>query len=307
MSWLTLVFQSPEFDILNLTAANMKTIDLNDYTFNYVETGVGAPVIFVHGSINDFRIWDNQIDSFSKHFNTISYSRRYHYPNQQQPDGYYTVQQHSNDLFAFIKELRLDTVNLVGSSYGAYICLDLAIKNPEEVKTLVLGEPPILPLLVDNPTNIISLLALLFKDFTTGKSLLSFAIKAIEPAKKQLSKDNMEDGVRLFANGVLGEGGYENLPPEAQETLNDNALALKMELSQDLPQFAETEAAEMNVPTLLVYGKESPKFFHAISDKLYKLLNNCERITIPDTSHDVHLGKPSLYNQKVMEFILNHN
>ena len=288
----------------------MKTIQINNYPFSYIEDGGGSPVIFIHGSISDYRTWENQMEPFAKQFHVIAYSRRYHYPYTSAEVGSnYTVQQHSNDLADFIKDLNLGAVNLIGSSYGAYAGLITAIKNPDLVKTLVLGEPPVIPLLVSDVDNPFQALSLIVRDFSTGKSFLKFGIKSMNPAKKQLGKGNIKEGVRLFANGVLGEGGYEQLPEDAKANILDNATALKAELlGPGFPdEFPKEEAINLQVPTLLVYAEKSPKFFHSISDKLFKLLPNGQQIFIADASHDMHEENPEAYNEKVLEFLLKHN
>jgi pimeloyl-ACP methyl ester carboxylesterase len=177
------------------------------------------------------------------------------------------------------------------------------------VKSLVLEEPPIIPFLVTDANNPLHALSLLFKDFSTGKSFLKFGIKAIVPAKKELKKGNTEEGVRLFANGVLGKGGYERLPEEVKAFLLDNSTALKAELlGPGFPQeFPRNKANKLTVPTLLVCGENSPKFFHSISNKLFHILPNCQQLTIADASHDMHEDMPEVYNNKILEFLSNHN
>lgn len=288
----------------------MKSIHINNYTFHYIEGGRGSPIIFIHGSMSDHRTWENQMEAFTKQFHVIAYSRRYHYPYASaEAASDYTVPQHSKDLVAFIKALNLGAVNLIGSSYGAYAALLAAINNPDLVKTLVLGEPPVIPLLVSNVDNPFQALSLVVRDFPTGKSFLKFGIKAMNPSKKQLGKGNMKEGVRLFANGVLGEGGYEQLPEDVQASIMDNSTALKAELlGPGFPdEFPKKEAIKLQIPTLLVYGEKSPKFFHSISDRLFKLLPNGQQVFIADASHDMHEENPEAYNEKVIEFLLNHN
>jgi len=46
-----------------------------------------------------------------------------------------------------IKRLNLGPVHLIGHSYGALIALFMAYHQPELVRTLVLGEPPVMSLL----------------------------------------------------------------------------------------------------------------------------------------------------------------
>jgi len=288
----------------------MKTIQANNYNFSYVEDGEGPPVIFIHGSLDDYRCWENQMKPFARQFHVIAYSRRYHYPNHSADDySDYTVSQHSKDLTAFIKALDAEAVNLIGSSYGGYAALLTAINHPGLVNSLVLGEPPVIPLLVSDVDNPLQALSLLLRDFSVGKSFLKFGMQAMDPAKKQLGKGNIKEGVRLFADGVFGKGAYEQLPGEVKAYIMDNAPALKAELlGPGFPHgFPKKEAIKMEIPTLLVYGGKTPKFFHSISDKLYKLLPNVQRLIIPDASHDMHVGKPEAYNEKVLEFLLHYN
>lgn len=287
----------------------MKTIQANSYSFHYLDEGAGETVVFVHGSINDYRTWRNQIEPFAEHFRVIAYSRRFHYPNNTEIDiSDYTVTQHSNDLFALIEALDLPPVHIVGSSYGAYAGLMTAAEHPHRVKTLVMGEPPVIPLLISNMNNPLQILSLLISDYSTGKSFLKFGMKAYSPAQKQLRKGNLKEGVRLFANGVLGEGGFEKLPEIGKEQMIDNGPALKAELlGPGFPEFPKENISELQTPTLLLYGKNSPTFFHSISDKLYDLLPNRHRVIFTNASHDMHVKNWKTYNQEVLNFLLRHN
>ena len=288
----------------------MQTIQTNNYTFSYVEDGEGPFVIFIHGSLDDYRCWENQMQPFAQQFHVIAYSRSYHYPNNS-AEAYsdYTVLQHSKDLIAFIKALDIESVNVVCSSYGGYAALLTAINHPDLINSLVLGEPPVIPLLVSNVDNPLQAVSLLLKDFSAGRSFLKFGMQAMAPAKKQLHKGNLKEGVRLFADGVFGKGAFEQLPNQIKAYIMDNAPALKAELlGSGFPhEFPKKEASKLQVPTLLVNGGKTPKFFHAICNKLYKLLPNVQQLTIPDASHDMHSGKPGAYNEKVLEFLLHHN
>lgn len=287
----------------------MKTIQTNNYDFHYTEKGEGNAVILVHGSITDHRTWNYQIDPFSKQFHVFAYNRRYHHPwNSDEDVSDYDVPLHANDLTAFIETLDFEKVNLVGSSYGAYTGLTVTMENPGLVNSLVLCEPPVIPLLVSNMNNPLQILSLLFRDYPTGKSFLKFGMKAISPAKKQLRKGDDEEAVRLFANGVFGEGGFENLPEEIQSRIVANAPALKAELlGPGFPGFSKEEASEMNIPVLLVSGENSPRFFRTISDKLHNLLPNSKYFVIPGVSHKMHVANPEMFNEKVLEFLNNHN
>jgi non-heme chloroperoxidase len=132
---------------------NVKNIEINGRQLHYVDQGGEGrqtpAIIFVHGSLDDYRCWQFQIDSFSKKYRTISYSRRFAYPNKWigtvAQDN--TIEDNAKDLGELIRKLDLAPAHLVGASYGAFITLYCASKNPELAKTMVLNEPPIFPFL----------------------------------------------------------------------------------------------------------------------------------------------------------------
>lgn len=273
-----------------------KKISVNGVELNYIEQGKGDSIIFVHGSLSDFRSWGFQMEPFSKRYHVIAYSRRYHYPNVWVGDGSdYSTTLHAEDLAALIKELGFGPVHVVASSYGAYTSLFLAVKHPELVRTLVLGEPPLIPWLENIPG---------------GSPLLSeFMTSAWEPSRQAFQNGNLEQGVRLFIDGVMGKGAFDQLPPPARSMMLDNALEMKAEetLAQNLfPTFTCEDARRIKVPTLLMTGERSPKMFHLITDELERCLGNKERATISDASHGMHLGNPQAYNETVLAFLAKH-
>jgi pimeloyl-ACP methyl ester carboxylesterase len=106
-------------------------------------------ITIIHGGLDDYRCWQFQIDSFSSKYHTISYSRRFAYPNKWignvAQDN--TIEDNAKDLAELIRKLDLAPAHLVGASYGAFITLYCASKNPELVKSVVLNEPPMLSFL----------------------------------------------------------------------------------------------------------------------------------------------------------------
>lgn len=282
----------------------MPLISVNHTTMEYIEAGSGAPLVLVHGSASDYRTWNKQIEPFSRQYHVIAYSRRYHYPNEWKGEGRdYTVALHVEDLAALIRSLGDTPVHIVGSSYGGYTALEMAIKYPALVKSLVLGEPPVLPILAD-PDNPLSVLKLLFRNWQVGKTFIKFGMKHIEPAKRAFLKNDMEGAIRLFGTGVLGEAGFDKMSPRAREAVMQNAPALKAELlGPGFFPFPSEAAKGLDIPTLFIYGERSPLFFHTISDKLMQLLPKAEKVIIPDASHNMHLENAEAYNRVVMEFL----
>lgn len=271
---------------------NLKSITVNGAELTYIEEGEGIPVIFVHGSVGDFRTWNFQMEDFSKHFRVISYSRRYHYPNKWTGDGLdYSIPLHADDLYTFITALGIAPVHLVGNSYGAYVSLYLATHYPGYARSLVLGEPPMIPWL---------------NEIEGGSELLKeFARNAFEPARKAFSEGRMEKGVSYFIDGVIGAGTFERLSPKVRAMMLDNAAEMKAEtLAPDYMTFiTHDEIRNLKCPVLLLKGERSPRMFHLIIDELHRLMPESGIATIPDASHSMQTGNPQFYNSRVLEFL----
>jgi len=279
-----------------VSSSEMKTkeVRVNGLTFHYIERGQGTPVLLVHGTLEDYRTWDGQLEAFSKGYQLISYSRRYHYPNEWIKDSTdFSITIHARDLAALIKALNLPPVHLIGHSYGGSIAFLVARDHPEVIRSLTLAEPSLVPLLKTTPE---------------GDALLTAAITRSIATSEAFKQGNDEEGVRRFVNGVLGEGSYEKLPPPVLKRVMDNVQELKGEVSsQDLyPPTTCDDVQKVKAPTLLVDGELSPKMFHVIDDMLEHCLPSVERATIPAASHQMEVENPQAFNETVLAFIAKH-
>jgi pimeloyl-ACP methyl ester carboxylesterase len=191
----------------------------------------------------------------------------------------------ADDLIAVIERLALPPAHLAGCSYGAFTALVAAVKRPELVRTLVLGEPPV--------------------GRAAGPAWDQFASTKYEPARASIRAGDLETGLRTFIDGVIGPGGFDMLPPPVRAMMLDNASTLAIEAAP-LEAFEEAEAARVTMPVLLVTGEHSPSIFGQITDQLHRLLPHAERIEIPAASHAMHGDNAPAYNAVVLEFLSRH-
>jgi non-heme chloroperoxidase len=210
-----------------------------------------------------------------------------------------TIEENISDLAELIRKLDLSSApHLVGHSYGAFTALYYAYRNPDLVKTLVLGEPPVLPFLAKSH----------LKD---DLELLSgFRDNAQKPAIEAFERGDAEKAVRAFVDGVMGKQNvFDQIPEQARRLMMDNAESLQGELESGMPtSFTVEDAKQISIPTLLVKGELSPRFFHRIIDILSDNMPNTEQVTIPGVTHDLgRMTKPDIFNTKVMEFLSKHD
>ena len=98
-----------------------KTATVNGTTLAYREQGQGEPVVFVHGSISDMRVWEQQLPGVGRSYRAITYSRRYARPNEDiAPEVDDQMLPHVEDLAVFLREINAAPAHLVGNSWGAF-------------------------------------------------------------------------------------------------------------------------------------------------------------------------------------------
>jgi non-heme chloroperoxidase len=125
----------------------IRTAAVNGAALAYREQGEGEPVVFVHGSADDLRSWHRQLPAIGASHRAIAYSRRYARPNEDvEPDADDQMLPHVDDLVAFLRMMDAAPAHLVGHSFGGFVSLLAAIRHPQLVRSLVLQEPPVLPL-----------------------------------------------------------------------------------------------------------------------------------------------------------------
>jgi non-heme chloroperoxidase len=280
------------------TGSPPSSIRVNGVDLAYVTQGTGQPVVFVHGSVNDYRAWGRQFGPFTMRYRVVAYSRRYHWPNEPpRPGDAFSAAQQAADLGALIEALALTPAHLVGSSYGALTSLTLAVDRPELVRALVLGEPPLLPWLARTAEG-----AAVQEAFLAG---------AFRPAGEALARGDPEGGIRTFIDGVIGPGAFDRLPPPAQDMMLANAAVERLETATPperyFPNITPAEVTRLPMPVLLVEGARSPRMFGLITDALAAALPTAERIVIPEASHGMHGQNPTAYTAAVLGFLARHD
>jgi pimeloyl-ACP methyl ester carboxylesterase len=273
------------------------------YEFHCVQRGEGKPVLFVHGSVSDYRTWQPQLEAFAQRFRAIAYSRRYHWPNTPiATSADYAMRVHVDDLEAVIGSLGIAPVHLVGHSYGAFLCLLLACRRPDLVRSLVLAEPPLVTLLVSNAPRMSEILRLFATSPRTAMALLKFGASGLGPATAAFRAGDVEKGLRIFGTAVLGREAFQNLSDARLRQARDNLIVAEF-LGSGFVSVDPGEMRRIEDPTLLVTGARSPALFHRLTDRLEELLRRVQRVEIPQASHVMHEDNAPAFNAAVLSFL----
>src|SRR5437870_5182126 len=174
----------------------MTLIEVNGVELAVEESGVGEPLVLVHGSWASRTGWMFVEDELAQSHHVVSYDRRGH---SASPRASGTRRDDEDDLAALIEHLGLVPANIVGSSFGASISLALAARRPDLVRSLCVHEPPLTGLCANDPV---------------VRETLDRVNDRVLPL---IEGGEAESAARLFVNDVaLGPGAWDFLPPEDQ-------------------------------------------------------------------------------------------
>lgn len=283
----------------------MPTASVNGVSLEYQESGSGTPVVLVHGGISDHRIWQEQRLALGRDHRAIAYSCRYHWPNAPAPpEAGHSVEEHAADLQALVPALGAAPAHLVGNSFGGLLCLLVAIRAPELVRSLVLLEPFVLPFLVSMPPRPLELLGLALRHPVTAAAAVRFGARGLGPAQAAFERGDLQRGLELFTRAVLGPGGVARMTEARKAQAQDNLETFAAQLTHlAFPPLDVGDLRRISVPTLLLGGERSPALMRLLTDRLQELLPHAERVTIPGASHDAHVDNPSAVTDAIVTFL----
>lgn len=120
----------------------MNRADIDGTTLEYEERGSGEPVVFIHGALMADTFEPMMEHPELKGFRLIRYRRRGYAGSGG--DGAVPISRQATDCVGLLRELDALPAHFVGHSSGGSIAIQIAIANPEAVRSLTLLEPALL-------------------------------------------------------------------------------------------------------------------------------------------------------------------
>jgi pimeloyl-ACP methyl ester carboxylesterase len=266
----------------------MPIADVNGVQLHFQRSGAGEPLVLVHGSWVDGRVWDIVVPLLSRSFEVVVYDRRGHSLSSC-PPGQGSVHDDVDDLAALIGFLALGPAHVAGASWGGSIALRLASARPELVRSVTAHEPPLFDLLNAEAADLPELTELRSR-LTTVEALLE--------------SGNLEGAARLYFDQVAeAPGGWDSLDRGLRSTLLANALTyLDQCRDPDALGIQVDELAAFGGPALLTHGNRRPPLFNRIVEMVVAVMAGARSGAIPGAAHDPQTTHPGYYAQVIEEF-----
>jgi esterase len=264
----------------------MQTLRVNGYDMAYLEVGTGHPLVCVHGTLGDFRTWFPVIGPLSKTHRVIAVSLRHFFPEHWDGTGDgYRMAQHVADIIAFIEQIDLKPIDLMGHSRGAHIAFRVAQQRPELLRKLVLAEPG-----GDLDTSLASAPS---TSIAAGTTTIADLIQA----------GNIDDGLRQFVDRIDGDGAWAHLPAAAKQQLRDNANTMIGQVHEGRKPYSKADAESIRTPTLFIGGGDTKGNLAENHRALAPHVAGSRRVMIASTRHWMFDQAPQEYSAVVIGFL----
>lgn len=266
----------------------MPIADINGVQLHFQRSGAGEPLVLVHGSWVDGRVWDSVVPLLSGAFEVVAYDRRGHSLSSC-PPGQGSVRDDVDDLAALIDFLALGPAHVAGASWGGSIALRLAAARPELLRTLTVHEPPLFDLLYAEDPDL--------PELTELRARLATVAALIESG-------DLEGAARLYFDQVAETpGGWAGLDRWQRSTLLSNALTYLDQCGDpDALGIEVDDLAAFGGPVLVTHGNRRPPFFKHIVEMVVAVMPGARSEVIPGTAHDPQVTDPGAYARAIKEF-----
>jgi pimeloyl-ACP methyl ester carboxylesterase len=273
--------------------------DVNDsIRLAYVDEGAGAEtLIFLHGLGSNLQAWQKTIAGLKKDYRCVALDLP-GYGKSSKGDYAFGMTFFANQVAAFIEELGLEEVTLVGHSMGGQVALALALQEPEYLKRLVLAAPAGLETFSAENRDFFATYVQpsIIRATTESQIKANFALNFYEmPEDAQFM---IEDRL-MMRNDTQAYQYYSEMIPRCVLGMLDEPVADQLQ--------------ELDLPTLLVFGVQDQlipnKFLHPeltvkmVAKSGEEAIKGSTLIFLDKAGHFVQWDQAPAFNQAVRIFL----
>jgi len=227
---------------------------------------------------------DAQFERFSKAYQVIRFDLR-GFGRSNLPAGSFSNIENVRSVIDF---LQLDSVFLVGISFGGMIALDFSLAYPDSVEALILGAPSV-----------------------SGASPSERVKRFWEEEEEALDRGDVEGAtelnLRMWVDGPCRNPNQVN--PAVRKQVRDMQLAIfRKEIPDDIEEIAASPPAinrlgEVALPVQLMIGELDLEEKHTLVDRMISEIAGSRKVVIPGVAHMLNMEHPDVFNQRVLEFL----
>jgi 3-oxoadipate enol-lactonase len=262
----------------------MTKAKVNHIEIAYETYGKGTPIVLIHGHPFDHTMWYPQVEAFSASYRVITPDLR-GYGKTNLPGSIATrFEDYATDLLSLMDHLGVNSFHLAGLSMGGQIIMEMFRQAPSRIKTLIFADTFAGP---DTP------------DVKQGRY----------DTATRLEKEGMEAYADEVIYKMIRPAHVSSQPEVAGHVLkmmkasSPTGAATALRARAERIDYLKDVLPEINIPTLVIVGREDEYTPVAKAEELKNNLQNCKLVIIEDAGHMPNLEHPEEFNKAVLDFL----
>jgi 3-oxoadipate enol-lactonase len=218
----------------------MGAVTSNGCELYYEETGEGVPILLIHPAGSTASTWGSVTDELAQIGRVISYDRRGYARSGGEPVPSMSV--HAADAATMLEDLRTPPAVVVGTSAGAAIAVDVAVRRPDLVRAVLAHEFP----------------WRFTRHLPTAPQVATLAKMGWLTLRGRAS-DAAERLLRSAYSYRDGGSAWDAFPEEWRRAGRENARAAMADFRNSIGVYpSPADLASIEVPVVCTYGARSP-------------------------------------------------
>jgi 3-oxoadipate enol-lactonase len=239
------------------------------------DSGSGDPILLIHGSGFDLCTWGRTYDELARDYRVIAYNRRGYRSSGAEARRW---TDHAEDAADLLRLLDASPATVVAHSAGAIVALELAVRRPELVTTLILLDP-----------------AVYIRRYLTPDFAWAFVTAQLV---RRFKGD--ERGVERFLRWATRyrDGGSawerDDFPQQWREAMLGGASAAFADMAVgDGSHIARGDISSIKSPVTIIGGGRSPSLYQRIAGGLSSLFwAPPQRVLLEGAGHAMPFDEP---------------
>jgi pimeloyl-ACP methyl ester carboxylesterase len=268
--------------------------DCNGIRIHYVESGVGQPVVFLHGFPDFSYSWRHQFPALSRAgFRCIAPDLRgVNETDKPKHVSDYRTETLVADMVAFIQQVAGGQAVLVGHDWGGIIAWRVAMQHPALVRKLVILNSP-------HPSVYV-------RRLRRGRQMLRswYALAFQLPLLPELFLSSFH--FRLLTGAAARTDAEREIYEEAfsQPKALRSALNYYRAAFRDLVMRRKSSrTTRINVPTLVLWGDQDRALGTELLEGLEQYVDKLTIMRFRDVGHWVHIDAADRVNEEMLRFL----
>lgn len=280
-------------------------IPVDGYRVWYRSIGGGSkhekiPLLILHGGPGATHDYLENLEGLATKSRRVIFYDQLGSGNSDQPDdtSLWRVERFADELETVRKELGLDTVHILGQSWGGMLAIEYALRQPPGLVSLILSNTtPSIPMWVAEANRLRAELPAEINEILLRHEEASTTDHAEYKEAMQVYYDRHVIRVKPVPEFV--QRGFDKIGP-VYYFMNGPSEFHVIGVIKDWDR--TDRLSEIHVPTLILSGRYDEST-PAINEVLNKGIKGSEWVLFEDCSHCSHAEKPKLYMQTVNDFL----